>query len=66
MTLEQVDVLATADVGFSGLYPEAEDTRYFYQSCYVAANGFSLETQDVNTNTPTTTYCRAPASTQVS
>lgn len=44
-TLEQADFLTTADVGFSGLYPDAADTRYFYQSCYKAQNGFSMTGQ---------------------
>ena len=64
MNLERLDFLATADTGYWNMFPEAADCVYFGQSCYKARQGFAYTTQDVTTNTPTTTYCRAPASVQ--
>lgn len=54
-----------ADVGFSGLAPDAAFVPPWFQNCY-SSSKWTCKPVEVQTNLPTNTACRAPSSTQVS
>ena len=62
--LQKVESDIVSDIGFSGYQADADISLLWFQNCYHSKN-WVPKPQDVITDTPTNTYCRAPWSTQV-
>eukprot|EP00095_Tigriopus_kingsejongensis_P005797 maker-scaffold88_size394946-snap-gene-2.26 protein:Tk05797 transcript:maker-scaffold88_size394946-snap-gene-2.26-mRNA-1 annotation:"hypothetical protein DAPPUDRAFT_313254" len=61
--LQDIQCYMYADVGFSGLAPDAVFVPAWFQNCYNASS-WTCNPVEVQTNLATNTACRAPSSTQ--